>query len=139
MRITPGALDAMIRHAEHDFPNEACGYLAADANGVVVKTVPMRNVDASPTSYRMDPLEQLKVQRRLADEQLTHAGIYHSHVATPAYPSRRDIANALAVQDFCSVPYLLVTLKDERPRARVFTILDGNVREEPLEEVTCRR
>ncbi len=136
LAITRDALQAMIAHAQRDSPNEACGYLAAK-DGVVVRTVPMRNVDESPTSYTMDPLEQLTVQKTLRQEGLEHAGIYHSHVATEAYPSRRDVANALAIQEFCSVPYWLVTLKDQRPRARAFTILDGHVREQEFMEVAA--
>ena len=124
----------MIKHAQREYPNEACGYLAVK-NGVLVQAIPMRNVDESPTSYMMDPAEQLKVQKQLRAEGLAHAGIYHSHVATEAYPSRRDIAHAVAIQEFCDVPYLLVTLKDERPRVRAFTIRDGHVQEEELVEV----
>ena len=139
IRILPASMDAMVAHAQRDYPNEACGYVAA-RHGVVVRVVPMRNVDASPTSYTMDPLEQLKVQKGLRAEGLEHAGIYHSHVATEAYPSRRDVANALAIQEFCDVPYFLVTLKDERPRVRAFLVRDGHVQEESLmvEVTACR-
>ena len=136
LKITSEALQGMIAHAQADYPNEACGYLAS-RDGVVVRALPMRNVDASPTSYTMDPLEQLKVQRGLREERLEHAGIYHSHVATAAYPSKRDIAHALAIQEFCRVPYWLVTLKDQRPRARAFTLLDGHVQEEEIVEVAA--
>lgn len=134
LQITGEAMHGMIEHAQRDYPNEACGYLAARA-GVLVRAIPMRNGDESPTSYRLDPQEQLAVQRALREQGLEQGGIYHSHVATEAYPSRRDIAHALAIQDFCRVPYLLVTLKDARPRVRAFWVLDGNVREEELVEV----
>lgn len=136
LTITRDALQAMVAHAQHEFPNEACGYLAGTGN-VVVRAIRLRNVDESPTSYTMDPREQLKVQKSLRGEGLEHAGIYHSHVATEAYPSRRDVAHALAIQEFCRVPYVLVTLKDERPRVRAFTILDGHVQEEALVEVAA--
>ena len=136
LTITAEALQAMIAHAQADYPNEACGYLAG-RGGAVVRAVPMRNVDASPTSYTMDPLEQLTVQKGLRQEGLDHAGIYHSHVATEAYPSRRDVANALAIQELCRVPYWLVTLKDQRPRVRAFTVLDGHVQEEEIVEVAA--
>ncbi len=137
LKITSEALHRMIEHSRRDYPNEACGFLAGRAGvpaGVIVRAIPMRNVDASPTSYTMDPLEQMRVQRALRDEGLEHAGIYHSHVATEAYPSRRDVAHALAIQEFCQVPYLLVTLKDEQPHVRAFTMLDGHVHEEELVE-----
>lgn len=134
IRMTSEAVQQMIAHAQVEFPNEACGYLAG-RDGVILTAIPMRNVDASPTSYTMDPLEQLRVQKALRETGLEHVGIYHSHVATEAYPSQRDVANAAAIQDFCSVPYVLVTLKDRSPRVRAFTILDGHVREEQIVEV----
>ena len=136
VKITAEALQAMIAHAQAEYPNEACGYLAG-RDGLVVQAVRLRNADASPTSYTMDPLEQLKVQKALRGEGLEQAGIYHSHVATEAYPSRRDIANALAIQEFCRVPYWLVTLKDQHPRVRAFTLLDGHVQEEEIVEVAA--
>ncbi|MBI4227753.1 MAG: M67 family metallopeptidase [Candidatus Omnitrophica bacterium] len=136
VRITGAALQEMIAHAQRDYPNEACGYLAA-RDGMLVRAIPMRNADASPTSYTMDSREQLAVQRSLRAQGLEHGAIYHSHVATEAYPSRRDIAHALAIQEFCRVPYFLVTLKEARPRVRAFTILDGHVREEELVEVAA--
>lgn len=136
LRITAGTLQGMIEHAQRDYPNEACGYLAARGD-VLVQTIPMRNVDASPSSYTLDPVEQLRVQKSMRSQGLEHGAIYHSHVATEAYPSRRDIANALAIQEFCSVPYVLVTLKDQRPRVRAFWVFDGHVREEDLVEVTA--
>lgn len=134
LKITRAALDGMVAHAQQDYPNEACGYLGG-RDGALVTAIPMRNVEASPTSYTMDPREQLTVQQGLRAQGLAHAGLYHSHVATEAYPSRRDVAHALAIQEFCQVPYLLVTLQGERPRVRAFTIVDGHVREEALVEV----
>ena len=134
LTITSEAVQQMIDHSRRSYPNEACGFLAG-AHGVVRRAIAMRNVDESPTSYTMDPLEQIRVQQALRADGLVHAGIYHSHVATEAYPSRRDVANAVAIQEFCQVPYVIVTLQGERPRARAFTILDGHVREEELVEV----
>ncbi len=136
LAITRDALQAMVAHAQRDYPNEACGYLAG-RDGVVVTAFPMRNVDASPTSYTVDPLEQVANQRAIRQLGYEHMGIYHSHVATEALPSRRDIAHALLIQEFCSVPYWIVTLKGERPRVRAFTILDGHARGETVEEVAA--
>ena len=135
LKISSGALEAMVKHCERDFPNEACGYLAGKGD-VVTQAIPMANTHASPSSYEMDPKEQLLVQRRLREEKLEHWAIYHSHVATEAYPSRRDIDRATAVQDFFDGYYVLVTLKErDRPAARAFRIRDGHVTEEELVEL----
>ena len=76
------------------------------------------------------------MQRRLREEKAEHLAIYHSHVATEAYPSRRDIDRATAVQDFFDGYYVLVTLKERgRPAARAFLIRDGHVTEEEMVEL----
>jgi nucleotide-binding universal stress UspA family protein len=50
----------MVAQGLEEFPNEACGLLAA-ADGVPVKVFRMTNSDASPVSYRLDGKEQLQV------------------------------------------------------------------------------
>lgn len=135
LKISARAMQGMIEHCLADFPDEACGYLAG-REGVARKACPVRNVHASPSSYEMDPREQLTVQKQLRAEGLEQMAIYHSHVATEAYPSRRDIAQATAIQDFFDGHYVLVSLKESgRPRACAFKIRDGHVAEEPIEEV----
>ena len=135
MKIRSGALQEMIEHCRREYPNEACGILAG-RNGTAVETIPMRNVHASPSSYEMDPKEQLEIQHRLRAVRLDPLAVYHSHVATEALPSRRDIDRATTVQDFFDGHYVLVTLKDSIPRARAFRIRDGHVQEEDLVEET---
>ena len=125
----------MFEHCKRDYPNEACGYVAG-RGGTGVQAIPMTNLHASPSSYEMDPKEQLKVQRELREKGLEHLAIYHSHVATEAYPSRRDIERATAVQDFFDGHYVLVTLKEmEHPTARTFRVQDNSVQEEQIQEV----
>ena len=135
LKIASAALQEMIEHCRRDDPNEACGYLAG-RDGAATNAFPMKNVHASPSSYEMDPIEQVAFQRTLRKLDLKEMAIYHSHVATEAYPSRRDIDRATAVQDFFNGHYVLVTLKEAgRPRARAFRIQDGAVTEEEIHEV----
>jgi len=47
-----------------EFPNEACGILAGNA-GKVVKIFESSNVDKSPSSYLMDPKEQLRIMKEI--------------------------------------------------------------------------
>lgn len=133
MRITAQAMEEMVAHCRKEYPNEACGYLAGRGEHAA-KTYPIRNGAASPTWYEMDPAEQLKAQREIRKKGMEHLAVYHSHVATEAAPSRRDIERATAIQDFFDGRYVLVTLKDTSPSARAFTIRDGHVSEEPLLE-----
>ncbi|PIQ81923.1 MAG: peptidase [Candidatus Omnitrophica bacterium CG11_big_fil_rev_8_21_14_0_20_64_10] len=132
--LTAAALERMIAHCRNDFPNEACGLLAGPAGGGADEAVGMRNTLASPTAFELDPKEQLAVQRRLRASGKGALAIYHSHVASAAYPSPRDIHRATAIQDFFDGHYLLVTLQRmEQPGVRAFKIRDGQVTEVPWE------
>ncbi len=131
LTIQSSALQEMIQYCQQEYPNEACGYLAG-RNGAATEAIPIANIHASPSSYEMDPKGQLSIQRQLREKKLEQLAIYHSHVATEAYPSRRDIDRATAVQDFFDGHYVLVTLKDGTPKARAFRIRDGHVEEEEL-------
>ena len=135
LKIRAQALQEMFDHCRRDYPNEACGYLVGIGESVQ-NAIPLVNIHASPSSYEMDPKEQLRIQRQLREQKMEHLAIYHSHVATEAYPSRRDIDRATAVQDFFDGYYVLVTLKEQgNPRARAFRIRDGHVDEDSLQEI----
>jgi proteasome lid subunit RPN8/RPN11 len=89
----------------------------------------MLNAERSPTFYRFDSLEQLRVWREMDDRDEEPVVIYHSHTATEAYPSRTDIS-------YASEPgahYVLVsTAAAGRPEFRSFRIVDGAVTEEDV-------
>ena len=123
----------IVRHGLREFPNECCGLIAARAERPV-EVFAMRNADASPASYRLDPKEQLDVTQRIEDEGLELWGIYHSHTHSEAYPSDTDRRQAGWVQPFYpDVRYLLLSLRDrEHPVLRAFRIADGDVTEEEL-------
>ncbi len=133
LKISSKVLETMLEHCRKEYPNEACGYLAGKKDQIT-RIFVIGNDAASPTWYEMNAADQIRAQKQIRQEGLEHLGVYHSHVATEAVPSPRDIERATAVQDFFDGRYLLVTLKDSRPRARVFRILDGNVTEEELVE-----
>lgn len=133
MKIAPRVMEEMVAHCRREYPNEACGYLAGRGEEAA-QIYPIRNAAASPTWYEMDPADQLKAQREIRQKGMEHLAVYHSHVATEATPSRRDIERATAVQDFFDGRYVLVTLKDASPSARAFTIRDGHAAEEELVE-----
>ncbi|MBI3332898.1 MAG: M67 family metallopeptidase [Candidatus Omnitrophica bacterium] len=137
LKIRSEALEKMIRHCEREKEgsgNEACGYLVG-RGGIVTEAKEVPNAHRSPTSYQMEPVAQIALQRELRGLNLEEMGIYHSHVATQAYPSRRDIENATAVQDFFDGHYLVVSLQEPgRPVVKAFKIRDGHVSEEEVEE-----
>ena len=128
LRLTAAARDAIVAHASGEYPKEACGVVAG-AQGTGTAVVRMRNVDASPISYTMDPQEQLQVMKRLRTERLEMLAIYHSHTATPAYPSPTDVRLAT----YPDVTYLLVSLQDAaHPDVKGYRIVDGVIAPEEL-------
>jgi proteasome lid subunit RPN8/RPN11 len=123
-------VDAMVAHARADHPDEACGVLAGpDGSHRPERHVAMLNAERSPTFYRFDSGEQLKVWREMDDNDEVPVVIYHSHTATEAYPSRTDISYA-AEPD---AHYVLISTRDpDQHELRSYRILDGEVTEEPV-------
>jgi proteasome lid subunit RPN8/RPN11 len=123
--------DKIIAHARADHPDEACGVIAGPAGSDrPERLIPMQNAERSPTFYRFDSLEQLKVWREMDDRDEEPVVIYHSHTATEAYPSRTDISYASEPQ----AHYVLVSTRDEgETEFRSYRIIDGDVTEEPVQ------
>ena len=126
-------VEAMVAHARADHPDEACGVIAGpEGPDRPERHIPMINAERSPTFYRFDSGEQLKVWRAMDDADEVPVVIYHSHTATEAYPSRTDIS-------FASEPdahYVLISTRDpEVHELRSYRIVDGVVTEEPVDVV----
>ena len=122
--------DAIVAHARKDHPDEACGIVAGpEGSDRPERFVPMANAERSPTFYRLDPAEQLKVWREMDDRDEEPVVVYHSHTATEAYPSRTDIS-------FAGEPgahYVLVSTRaEDSTEIRSYRIVDGSVTEEPV-------
>ena len=133
LTIRRDLVDAMVAHARRDHPDEACGVLPGPAaSDRPERFVEMINAERSPTFYRFDSAEQLKVWRAMdaADEE--PVVIYHSHTATEAYPSRTDISYAWEP----AAHYVLISTRDpDTHELRSYRIVDGVVTEEPVEVV----
>lgn len=120
--------DRVVSQCLREFPDEACGILAGNA-GKVVQVFEAVNADKSPSSYLMDPKEQLKIIKEIRNSGLEMTGIYHSHVASEAYPSSRDLELAF----YPEASYVIVSLIDKsNPRIRSFKIADGRITEEEV-------
>jgi proteasome lid subunit RPN8/RPN11 len=130
LNIGRDIVDAIVAHARRDHPDEACGIVAGPiGSDRPVRLVPMTNAERSPTFYRFDSLEQLRVWREMDDRDEEPVVIYHSHTATEAYPSRTDL-------DLAAEPdahYLLVSTRDDDDvEIRSFRIVDRAVTEEEV-------
>jgi [CysO sulfur-carrier protein]-S-L-cysteine hydrolase len=130
LTISRALIDQIVAHARADHPDEACGVIAGPAESDrPQRFIAMLNADRSPTFYRFDSMEQLRVWREMDDRDEEPVVIYHSHTATQAYPSRTDIS-------YASEPgahYLLVSTREpDSEEIRSFRIVDGVVTEEDL-------
>ncbi len=141
-RIPRAVVDEMVAHAREDLPNEACG-MVHGRDGVPVEVHRVKNAAASPYRYEMDPLQMMRLERAREDGGDSLFAIYHSHVASRAYPSRTDVRMAFFPPGemdqepmFPGTYYILVSLEHEEPDVRAYLITrGGDITEEPIEVV----
>jgi proteasome lid subunit RPN8/RPN11 len=127
LRIRAEHLEEMVAHARAEAPNECVGLLFG-RDGRVERIWRGTNVHRSPFSYQMDPGELLRAFREMEAAGLELVGIYHSHPASPAYPSRTDVARAY----YPEAAYVIVSLQEDPPAVRAFRIQEGRVTEEDV-------
>jgi proteasome lid subunit RPN8/RPN11 len=137
LTITRADLATVLDHCIASLPNEACGILGG-REGRIEKVYCMRNTRPGPVSYEMDPDEQLRVMKDLRQEGLALSAIFHSHPASPAYPSGTDVERAYwpgtLFPNYPEAAYLIVSLRDrDRPDVKAFMIRDGTVQEALLQ------
>ena len=131
--IAQDIIDQIIIHSRSEAPLEACGYLA-EKDGVVCKCISMKNIDASPVHYSMDPAEQFAAVRNCRAEGFTIRAVYHSHPATAAYPSAEDIKLAYDP----ALSYLIVSLAESTPRINSFIIRNDTILPEQIEIIGAK-
>ena len=132
LTISRSDLQLIIKHCSAAYPNEACGILAGK-DGRVQKVYPMRNVRPSPVSYEMDGAEQIRVMKDIRQAGLGLAGIFHSHISSPAYPSSVDVEQAYwpgtLYPNYPEAVYVILSLRDrEDPEIKGYLIHDGTVK-----------
>lgn len=132
LRLDQTTYDAMLAQCREEHPYEACGMVTGPDRESAARFVPMRNAAHSTTFYTYDSKDLLALYRDLDDREEVPVVIYHSHTASEAYPSARDIA--LAGEP--DAHYVVVSTRSEhRDDVRSFQIVDGLVTEEPIEIV----
>jgi proteasome lid subunit RPN8/RPN11 len=128
MILSPHHRAVIIAHAHAQAPQEACGLLAG-AGGRVRRTYKLPNVSDAPlTNFLADPEQQLRAFQDTERRGLEILAIFHSHPASPAYPSETDIARAYYPQ----ARHVIISLARGHPKVRCFAIEAGQVSEEPI-------
>ena len=138
LQLPQTMLDEMVSHATEDLPNECCGIIAGK-DGVATRFYRTGNAEASPFRYSIDPRDLLRIEREMDAEGWQVLVIYHSHVASDAYPSPTDVRLSQwqgtdpPVDLYPGAHYALVSLRDRaNPVVRSYQISKGVVTEEDL-------
>lgn len=117
---------AIINHALREAPRECCGIIAG-RNGVPMQLYETRNVAAGNRLYEIDPAQLIDLEfRELPAQGSEIVAIYHSHPASPAYPSATDVELAF----WPDAVFLICSLANrEQPEVRGFRIRNGAIQE----------
>ncbi len=122
----------MIRHARVELPYEACGIIAGLGGEGATRFYTARNELQSETRYNIDPEDLYKIFMDLEEKDLDVWGIFHSHPATPAYPSATDLKQSYYPDAY----YLILSfMNPEKPDLRAFKIDGDEVEEVGVKEV----
>ncbi len=131
VRLPRSYVDQMVAHARSGLPNEACGIIAGN-DGRPAKLYLTTNAEQSPYRYNIDPRELKRIYDEMDDQGQDVHTVFHSHVATEAYPSPTDVRLAVWFPD---AHYVIISLAEDPPSVRSFRIVDAAVTEEALEVV----
>ena len=132
--------DALVAHAEREAPNEACGLVllrdghaeryepgrnaASSRDGHAERYEPGRNAASSP--YRFE-LEFDDPEIWFVEDEGYELAVFHSHISSPARPSRTDVEN---IGLWAGKPYLVYSIRHDDLAA--FRIEDGQIEEVPV-------
>jgi proteasome lid subunit RPN8/RPN11 len=129
LELSADALDQLVAHCVRALPHEGCGLLVGDPDAHrATMVIPTDNAARSELVYEIDPHELLVADRVAADLGLELVGAFHSHTHTEAYPSPTDVAKAVDP----SWHWVVVSLRDQEPVVRSYSIRDGVIVEEPI-------
>lgn len=128
MKIQAALAEEMLAHCRAELPNEGCGLLAGDEQGIR-KVYCLANADASPVGYTIDPTGHFAAIQDAERNGWDLVGAFHSHVNGPAYPSPTDVSGA-AEPDWV---WLVAGPMEGSPELRAYRIRNGVISEEGLE------
>jgi [CysO sulfur-carrier protein]-S-L-cysteine hydrolase len=129
MRIPRSIFEQMLEHAREEVPNECCGILGG-RDGEATTLYRATNAEQSPLRYTLDPNDLFRITfREIPENDEEMVAIYHSHTASPAYPSQTDINLAT----YPDSTYLILSLAEGEEPLRGFRIDDGEVAEVELD------
>lgn len=132
MKISRQVLESVIDHARRSAPRECCGILlcTGEASSTINLVIPGENVEQEnpERGYELDHKTHLKAVEMDVSGDARIAGYYHSHPASRARASRRDVERAII-----GVTYLIIGMVDGRLEHTAWRLEEGDLIPEPLE------
>lgn len=124
-------MNEIIAQAKNELPDESCGYLLANAEGIIDESFPMTNIDHSPEHFSFDPKEQFAAIKHSRQTGKKLVANWHSHPSSPSRPSVEDIKLAYD----STISYFILSLATEEPVFNGFHIENGSVEKLVVEVV----
>jgi [CysO sulfur-carrier protein]-S-L-cysteine hydrolase len=131
LRLPADVLGAMLAHVDAGYPDEACGVLAGQA-GRVTRHYPAANASDTPRTFsEIGSQELLTIWNDIDAHDWQALAYYHSHPASAAYPSPRDV---LWSHGWPGTYYIIFSLAErDRPVVRAFLIAGDTIHEHRIE------
>ena len=129
LEIPADLFDAMIGQAQKEAPAECCGLLLGRGSSAV-RIFPLRNELNSPIAYNADARDLFAAHRAMREHRLEITALYHSHPASEARPSRRDLNENY----YGEIPRIIISLAGAVPVVKAFLLY-----EDRFQEIECRR
>lgn len=114
LQLSAALASRIYRHAQEDYPREACGILVGRREGGdrrVSAITPGANVEPTRVHDRflLDPRTLLRVMRETRGTDTGVIGYYHSHPDHPSRPSQTDYQFA---SEWADHAFLIVEVRD---------------------------
>lgn len=112
--------EAILAHAERDYPHECGGMLIgkfSDDEKTVTETFPLENARAEEDRHDrilILPKDVMRAERYARENGLDVVGYYHSHPDDTAIPSQYDLDHALPVWSYIIASVLKGKVADLR-------------------------
>ena len=93
IKLSKSDYEKILKHAESELPNEACGLIGGVTEGgdkLIKKVYLLTNTDHSNEHFSMDPKEQLAAIKDMRANGFVPLGNWHSHPESPSRPSDED-------------------------------------------------
>jgi len=113
IRIPDPQLATIRKHAARIYPNECCGALFGQGDGVVQEAFALDNTfpEGQRRRFLVGPDEYRRAEARASETSRTLIGFYHSHPDHPAEPSAFDLEHA-----WPNLSYAIISVRQGQPK-----------------------